>query len=86
MDVAVINAEGQPVLIVDADQNGYADVMASDMNNNGQLDEGEMVDISDEHIAMQPLHDAVYMGGEDSIAQNNDPDYINDANVDDYIA
>lgn len=86
MDVAVVNAQGQSVIIADVDQNGYADVMASDLNNNGQLDEGEIVDVSDQSIAMQPLQAAANVGGNDMIAQTNDVDYINDANVDDYIA
>jgi outer membrane biosynthesis protein TonB len=86
MDVAVVNAQGQTVMIADVDQNGVADVMASDLNNNGQLDNGEIVDISEQNIAMQPLQEAANMGGNEMIAQTNDVDYINDANVDDYIA
>ena len=86
MDVAVVNAQGQTVMIADVDQNGVADVMASDLNNNGQLDNGEIVDISEQKIAMQPLQEAANMGGNEMIAQTNDVDYINDANVDDYIA
>ena len=86
MDVAVVNAQGQTVIIADVDQNGVADVMASDLNYNGQLDDGEMVDVSDQNIAMQPLQEAASMGGTGMIAQTNDVDYINDANVDDYIA
>ena len=86
MDVAVVNAQGQAVMIADVDQNGIADVMAADINNNGQLDDGEIVDISDQNIVMQPLQEAANMGGNEMIAQTNDVDYINDANVDDYIA
>ena len=86
MDVALINAQGQTVMIADVDQNGYADLMASDLNNNNQLDEGEIVDISDQNVEMQPLQDAANMGGNDMIVQANDVDYINDANVDEYMA
>ena len=86
MDVAVVNAQGQAIMIADVDQNGYADVMASDLNNNGQLDNGEIVDVSDQNIAMQPLQEAANMGGNEMVAQTNDIDYVNDANVDDYIA
>ena len=86
MDVAVVNAQGQAVMIADVDQNGVADIMASDLNNNGQLDNGEIVDVSDQNIAMQPLQDAANMNGNNMVAQTGEPDYINDANVDDYIA
>lgn len=86
IDVAVVNAQGQAVMIADVDQNGVADIMASDLNNNGQLDNGEIVDVSDQNIAMQPLQDAANMNGNNMVAQTGEPDYINDANVDDYIA
>ena len=86
MDVAVVNAQGPAVMIADVDQNGVADIMASDLNYNGQLDNGEIVDVSDQNIAMQPLQDAANMNGNNMVAQTGEPDYINDANVDDYIA
>ena len=86
MDVAVVNAQGQAVMIADVDQNGVADIMASDLNYNGQLEHGEIVDVSDQNIAMQPLQDASNMNGNNMVAQTGEPDYINDANVDDYIA
>ena len=86
IDVAVVNAQGQAVMIADVDQNGVADIMAADLNNNGQLDNGEIVDVSDQNIAMQPLQDAANMNGNNMVAQTGEPDYINDANVDDYIA
>lgn len=86
MDVAVVNAQGQAVMIADVDQNGVADIMASDLNYNGQLEHGEIVDVSDQNIAMQPLQDAANMNGNNMVAQTGEPDYINDANVDDYIA
>ena len=86
MDVAVVNVQGQDVLIADVDPDGVADIMAADLNNNGQLDDGEIVDISDQNIAMQPLQEAANMSGNEMLAQTDDVDYINDANVDDYIA
>lgn len=85
MDVAVVDVQGQTVVITDADQNGYADVMASDLNNNGQIDNDEIVDISDQHIAMQPFQEAANIDGNCNYIAC-DEDYINNANVDDYIA
>lgn len=86
MDVAVVSANGQAVMIADVNQDGVADVMASDLNNNGQLDEGEIIDVSGQNIAMQPLQEAANAGTDNLYAQTNDVDYINDANVDDYMA
>ena len=90
MDVAVLSAGGQAVMVADIDMDGYADFAASDLNNNGELDDGEVVDLSGESIAMQPFADAANAMGDDALAQTADldldTDYVNDANVDDYLA
>lgn len=87
MDVAVVAVEGDPVIIGDLNQDGIADVMAHDGNHNGQLEPNEVQDISGQQLAMQPLHDAVDPNIGGYIAQNDsEPDYTNDANVDDYMA
>lgn len=85
MDVAVISANGQEIIIADVDQNGTADLMASDLNSNGQLEENEIVDVSEDNIAMQPLEEAAN-ANDDMIAQTDDIDYVNNADVNDYMA
>lgn len=84
IDVAVVSANGQEILIVDVDQNGTADLMATDENGNGQLEEDEIVDVSGENIAMQPFEDAA--NANNMMAQTDDIDYVNDADVNDYMA
>lgn len=83
MDIAVVSANGQEIIIGDVNQDGVADVMASDVNGNGQLEGNEIVDISNENISMQPFHDAA---NDNMMAQTDDIDYVNDANVNDYMA
>lgn len=83
MDVAVIDVEGQPVGIIDANQDGVADIALADLNGNGELDEGEMKDISELGIDMQQLQNATTSDG-DLTAQTAETDYVNDANVDNY--
>lgn len=85
MDVAVVSASGQEIIIADVDQDGTADLMASDLNSNGQLEENEIVDVSEDNIAMQPLEEAAN-ANDDMIAQTDDIDYINNADVNDYMA
>lgn len=58
-DVAVLSVDGQPVVLLDADRDGMADLMASDFNQNGTLDDDEIIDVSANNIAMQPLAAAV---------------------------
>lgn len=85
MDVAVVSSSGQEIIIADVDQNGTADLMASDLNSNGQLEENEIVDVSEDNIAMQPLEEAAN-ANDDMIAQTDDIDYVNNADVNDYMA
>ena len=84
-DVAVVAVDGQPVAIGDLDGDGMADVMASDLNQNGVIDNNEIIDISNENIAMEPFQQEAEMGGDDLyLASNDGDDYINNANIDDY--
>lgn len=93
-DVAVIGVNGQAVVVADTTMDGYANFAASDTNGNGQIEDNEIVDVSGQGIAMQPFHDAapeatanVDPGADpDNTIASNDPDYINDGNVDDFMA
>ena len=67
----------------DGDMDGMADVYVLDMNGNGTLEEEEFIPIRDQSLAMAPLREAVY-GQEPLVVQ--DDDYINNADVDDFMA
>lgn len=84
-DFAVVAVDGQPVVIADVDSDGIADVMAADVNHDGQIDEGEIVDISDEQMAMTPFQQETGMGGDDTYLADGD-DYVNNANMNAYMA
>lgn len=87
MDVAVVAVDGQPVVVADLDQDGVADLLAVDENQNGVIEENEIHDISEQQLAMQPLQEAAGMDMGNHLAQADpDPDYVNDADVDDYMA
>ncbi|MCQ2077672.1 MAG: hypothetical protein MJZ20_11730, partial [Bacteroidaceae bacterium] len=81
-DVATVTIDDQPVLFIDANQNGEVDLAITDQNQNDQIDEGEIEDISGYHIAM-PTEDDV-TGTLLSSAGDNTDDYSNDANVELY--
>lgn len=85
-DIAVVAVDGTPVLVADMDKDGTADLMAVDLNENGTIEDEEIIDISESNIAMEPLQQAAEMNNDNMIADGVEPDYINDANVDDYIA
>lgn len=75
VDVAAIEIDGHQGLLIDVDQNGTADVAAIDINNNGQLDQGEVRDISQAYVQMpQQTPGDMYMASADDM-----PDYTNDS-------
>lgn len=84
MDVAVLNVNGNEVGVVDVNLDGEADAIICDANQNGIIEEGEMQIVQGEGIAMQPFADAA--GFNPQYAQNDLPDYVNDADVDTYMA
>lgn len=91
MDVADVIISGQETLIIDVDQDGIADVMVADMDNNGIITDNEVADIEEAGIAMEGLSMAVAQTGtsEDAtlLADNETmPDYVNDADVTGYMA
>lgn len=84
MDVAVVRVDGQEIAIIDGDMDGLADVYVMDYNANGVLEDEEFIPIKNHNLAMAPLRDAVYVEENNLIAENDD--YINDANIDDFMA
>lgn len=86
IDVAVVNDNGQIAMFVDVDRDGIADYKLLDSNHNGELDDNEIIDVTEQNIAMQPFQDAVNAGTGNFYAQTDDVDYINNANVDEYMA
>lgn len=81
MDVAVVSIGGHAGMVADVDNNGVADTMVVDVNDNQQIEENEIFDISQTNVRMNDLEQ---MAGQDSVAQNDEPDYINDADINGY--
>lgn len=84
MDLAVVNVGGNEVGVLDADLDGEADVLVSDINQNGVIEDGEYEVVQGQGIGMQPLQDAA--GFTPEYAKNDLPDYVNDADVEPYMA
>lgn len=82
MDIAVLGIDGYEVGVIDADLDGEADALMCDFNQNGIIEEGEIEIVQGQGVAMQPLADAA--GFSPQFAQNDLPDYVNDADVDTY--
>lgn len=84
MDVAVLNVNGNEVGVIDANLDGEADALVCDANQNGAIEDEEIENVQGQGISMQPLQDAA--GFDPQFAQNDLPDYVNDADVDTYMA
>ena len=83
-DIATVRVQDNIIGVVDADIDGKADVIICDVNNSGTLEQDEVQNVQSENIAMQPFQEAA--GFQPDLAQNDIPDYDNNANVDDYMA
>ena len=83
-DIATVRVQDNIIGVVDADIDGKADVIVCDVNNSGTLEQDEVQNVQSENIAMQPFQQAA--GFQPDLAQNDIPDYDNNANVDDYMA
>lgn len=75
--------------VLDSDGDGEADVLAVDENHNNQFEDGEIHDISDQHISMEPLEQE-YLAQQQQEAEQNETfayqaqdetDYDNNADV-----
>ncbi len=83
MDVAVVSVDGHEAYVVDENQDDIADVLISDVNGDSNIDCNEVLNIENEGISMSALQ-AEAMGEPSLLVADND--YVNDANVDDYMA
>lgn len=89
-NIGAASINGQAVYFIDVDgEDGEFELMATDINANGSLEENEITDISDQHMQVsqfQELAQASGNGGgtgnevEEYYASNDNlPDYVNDA-------
>lgn len=62
--------DGQQVVVIDVDNDGVGDLMASDVNGNGSIDDSELIDVSQGQIAMSDFE----TGGVDDTS--GDIDYL----------
>lgn len=93
MQAAVITDGHYIGAVIDADYDGTADIVAVDHNQNQQIEEGEVFDVSNENIQMQDFQDAHVAQQQDMMQQEQEhlaynasddqPDYCNNADIQD---
>lgn len=83
MDVAHVTIDGTDVLLADVDMDGIADVILADINNDNIIDDTEIAEVEDYNISMDVFENTVD-NNSDMLAYNDD--YVNDADVTDFMA
>lgn len=88
MQAAVLTNGEEIAAVVDVDYDGVADVLLVDENHNQQIDEGEVYDLSNDHVQMADYQQAYLAQQEQMQQQDHDtfaynasddqPDYNND--------
>lgn len=73
--------DGQEVLLVDVDGDMTFDAMVVDANGDGQISDNEIVDITDEQIAVNDFANMTEANGNMYASDDLEPDYLNDAPV-----
>lgn len=56
-DVAIVSVGGQEAILMDFNQDGIVDTIAMDLNGNGELELEEIIDVTNENIAMVPMNE-----------------------------
>ena len=92
MQAAMLTNGHEVAAVVDLDGDGVADVLAVDENQNQQIDEGEVYDLSNDNVHMADYQD-LYMAQQQQMqmdqeqntfaynASDDQPDYNNDADL-----
>ena len=78
VEMAALNINGHAALVVDEDLDGVADVMVMDVNGNDVFDENEVFDMSRENYDMATFREPDYT--------DVTHDYVNNADVEEYMA
>lgn len=80
MNVGAMVVDGQDVFLIDVDNDQVFDVMASDFNGDGQIQDNEIADISAQNIMVNDFG-GVITPDSNLLASNDEPDYINDGDM-----
>lgn len=76
MNFAAVRVNNQDALLVDVDNDNEFDVLATDANDNGHLEDNEVIDISAHHISADDLGISFDGKGGDVAQADSSTDYI----------
>ena len=72
MQAAVLTNGEDVAAVIDVDGDGVANVLVVDENHNQQIDEGEVYDLSNDHVQMSDYQDAYLAQQQEQMQQEHD--------------
>ena len=79
----IMDEEGRESILIDSNHDGYADFMATDINQDGEAGPDEITNLNGLDVDMSKPDANIIHQSIDSIAYDNSlPDYVNDADMD----
>lgn len=82
-NIVAVTIDDTPAALIDLGSDNTIDVLVIDANGDGEIQENEIADISGQGLTVDQFGGVGNPTG-DLIAQNDMPDYVNDANIDSY--
>ncbi len=93
MNIGGVAIDGQEVVFVDVDDDHTFDLAISDLNHDGELQDDEIFDLSDQNLTVEDLVDSANPNDDmmgfnelDDTMYASNPDYVDDADVSDFLA
>ncbi|MGN0036943.1 MAG: hypothetical protein ACI36X_06995 [Bacteroidaceae bacterium] len=85
-NVVNLTVDGHNAILVDIDNDHQIDAMAIDLNNDGQVSDSEIVNVSDQGLTIEQFGGVGSPTGNMYASNEPLPDYVNNANMDNYNA
>jgi hypothetical protein len=79
--VGIGEMNGQNAVFADTDKDGLIDTVMVDLNGNGQVDEGEIIELENPHLSIEDMQASVQADANQADLYPDMPDYTNDADT-----
>lgn len=79
--VGIGEMNGQNAVFADTDKDGLIDTVMVDLNGNGQVDEGEIIELENPHLSIEDMQTSIQTETDEADLYPDMPDYTNDADT-----
>lgn len=81
ISVGIGEMNGQNAVFADTDKDGLIDTVMVDLNGNGQVDEGEIIELENPHLSIEDMQTSIEAETDEADLYPDMPDYTNDADT-----